>query len=150
MGSLLAEMLAWSFFDADAFHPPENVDQMRAGEALSEEAREPWLDALAALITGLLVKRQNAVLACSALRSAYRERLRRAADDTPGEVRFVFLDISLEEAERRLQKRKGHFMPPSLVESQLETLEPPHAGLRLAATLPPAELVHEIRLAWGL
>jgi gluconokinase len=150
VGQRLAETLGWSFYDADNFHPPENVAHMRAGEALTEAEREPWLDALEALIERVLSEGKRAVLACSALRAGYRDRLRRPAQKGLGEVRFVFLRISPEEAKRRVEQRKGHYMPATLVESQFETLEEPDDVLALDATRTPDELVREIRTAWQL
>ena len=150
IGTLLAKELGWDFYDADAFHSAANVERMRQGEALSDVDREPWLAALEALIAQLLGSRRSGVLACSALRADYRERLRRPGDTGPGDVRFVYLKIPLEEARRRLKKRVGHFMPASLVESQFEALEEPHKVLPLDGTLPPAELVAAIREGFGI
>lgn len=150
IGSLLATELGWAFHDADTFHPVKNIERMRAGEPLTEEHREPWLDALEALIAELLDEGRNGVLACSALRSEYRERLQRPAGHQRDDVRFVFLNISREEAHRRLLTRTGHFMPASLVESQFDALEIPDDVLVLDGTRTPAEIVREIRTAWGL
>jgi gluconokinase len=150
VGSLLAAELGWSFADADAFHSVANIEKMRAGEPLTDEDREPWLAALEAHVARLLEEGECGVLACSALRSEYRERLRRPASSGKGEVRFVYLQITQEEAYRRLKSRKGHFMPPSLVESQFDALEVPKHVLLLDGTHTPEALVREIRAAWGL
>jgi gluconokinase len=150
IGSLLAKELGWEFADADAFHPIANIEKMRAGEPLDDEDREPWLAALQAYVARLLDEGECGVLACSALRAEYRERLTRPAEAGKGEVRFVYLRISLEEAHRRLLARKGHFMPASLVQSQFETLEVPREVLVLDGTHTPEQLVREIREAWGI
>jgi gluconokinase len=148
VGSLLAQELGWSFADADTFHSVANVEKMRAGEALTEDDREPWLAALEAHVASLLEAGECGVLACSALRSEYRERLGRPAATHDGEVRFVWLRISPEEAHRRLQLRKGHFMPASLVVSQFDALEVPHDVLVVDAVHTPGEIVREIRASW--
>ena len=150
IGSLLAKELGWGFADADTFHSVANIEKMRAGEPLEDADREPWLAALEAHVARLLEHGECGVLACSALRTEYRERLSRPAESGKGEVRFVYLQISPEEAHRRLQSRKGHFMPPSLVESQFEALEEPQEVLVLDGTHTPEQLVQEIRAAWGI
>ena len=150
VGMLLATELGWPFHDADDFHSPENVEWMRAGNPLSDAQREPWLAALEAKIGETLRAGESAVLACSALRGDYRERLRRPASGLTGQVRFVYLKIPLDEARRRLKNRVGHFMPASLVESQFATLEEPHSGLVVDGTLTPARIVEEVRGALGV
>lgn len=151
VGSLLARDLGWSFADADTFHSVANIEKMRAGDPLSETDRGPWLAALEAHVADLLDSGQCGVLACSALRSEYRARLGRPAATGKGEVRFVYLEISPAEAQRRLRSRKGHFMPASLVESQFDALEVPHEQvLVLDGTHSPAQLVAEIRAAWTI
>jgi gluconokinase len=149
VGSLLAQELGWSFADADSFHSVANIEKMRAGEPLTEADREPWLAALEGHVARLLEEGKSGVLACSALRAEYRERLQRPESTGEGQVRFVHLQISPEEAHRRLESRKGHFMPPSLVESQFDALEVPHDVLVVDATHTPDELVREIREAWS-
>src|SRR5512147_466706 len=121
IGRLLAAELGWAFYDADAFHPAENVERMRRGIALSERERRPWLSALKVLIAQRLACGESAVLACSALKAAYRRRLRGTAG--PEDVPFVYLRVSLAEACRRLQQRTAHFMPATLLPSQFEALE---------------------------
>jgi gluconokinase len=137
IGTLLAEELGWSFYDADAFHPGENVERMRTGEPLREEHRDPWLAALEALIAQLLADGDSAVIACSALRSSYRDRLLRPAARGLGDVRLVFLAIPPAAARERLRRRIDHFMPANLVDSQFEDLEIPAGVLEIDATLPP-------------
>ena len=138
VGRALAEALGCAFYDADDLHPEDNVARMRAGQSLTDDDREPWLAAIEALIASLVSRETPAVLACSALRARYRERLRH-----PG-VRFVFLRIDPAEAARRIETRTGHFMPAALVESQFAALEVPRDALVLDASRPPSELVEEI------
>ncbi|GAA2438296.1 gluconokinase [Streptomyces macrosporus] len=118
VGTALAERLGVPYAEADDFHPPENVAKMASGVPLTDEDRRPWLDAIA----GWLEDRGEGggVVTCSALRRRYRDRLRRAAP----ELFFVHLDGSPELIAGRMAARKGHFMPPALLRSQIETLEP--------------------------
>jgi gluconokinase len=137
---MLAERLGATFLDADDFHPPANVAKMRAGQPLDDADRAPWLDALAAELAS---PAGRIVLACSALKTAYRERLRLAAPD----LVTVFLHGDPELIRRRMEARGDHFMPASLMESQLRTLEAPEDALRLDLAEPP-ELLAEQALAW--
>ncbi len=116
VGALLAERLELPFVDGDALHPPANVAKMAAGVPLDDADRWPWLDAV-----GERLGASPVVVACSALRRVYRDRLRAAA---PG-VRFVLLDGSRELLAARTGARADHFMPPALLDSQLATLERP-------------------------
>lgn len=136
LGAAVAARLGLPLVEGDAFHPPANVEKMRLGQPLDDADRAGWLDALA---DELRRHPGGVVLTCSALRRAYRERLRAAA---PG-LRFAFLDIARDEAQRRVQARASHFFSPSLVDSQFATLESPvgEAGvLRLDATAPLDQL----------
>ena len=143
VGRALAARLGWAFFDADDFHPPENIARMSSGVPLSDLDREPWLDALVALLQRLDAEGRPAVLACSALRARFRERLREGADD----VRFVHLEAGAELLELRLATRKDHFMPAVLLESQLAALEAPDGELAVDAALPAEEIVDRVRAA---
>jgi len=145
VGKLLAEQMGWPFLDADDFHPPENVEKMRRGVGLTDADREPWLDALAARIRSLAASAQSAVLACSALKEAYRDRL--AVDPA---VRFVHLTGPPELLRERLQERKGHYAHADLLASQLSALEPPAGVPTFDVTPPPPVVVAEIRGALGL
>ncbi len=124
VGQALASDLGWPFFDADDFHPPENVAKMAAGTPLTDADRWPWLDRLAADMRAIDEGGGNAVLACSALRQAYRDRIGRA-----GEVRFVHLSGSRDVIAARMAARKHAYMPPSLLASQFAALEPPHDAI---------------------
>jgi len=122
----LAARLGWRYEDADKFHPPANVAKMSAGQPLTDEDRWPWLQAIAEEIDRLSVTGQRAVVACSALKRAYRDILVHGRDD----VRIVFLNGTQDLIADRLADRKGHFMPPGLLVSQFRTLEPPQSGER--------------------
>jgi gluconokinase len=122
----LAARLGWRYEDADKFHPPANVAKMSAGQPLTDEDRWPWLQAIADEIDRLSVTGQRAVVACSALKRAYRDILVHGRDD----VRIVFLNGTQDLIADRLAARKGHFMPPGLLVSQFGTLEPPQPGER--------------------
>jgi gluconokinase len=140
VGKLLAKNLGWQFYEGDDFHPTANVEKMRRGEALTDPDREPWLDALRAVIQSSLENGENGILACSALKQSYRARLR-----VNEQVVFVHLAATPALIERRLEQRKGHFMNPSLIQSQFTTLETPETALSLDASSPPAVLVQRIR-----
>jgi gluconokinase len=120
VGRALAAAMGWPFLDADDFHPEANVAKMRAGIALTDDDRWPWLDRLAAEMSAINARGAHAVLACSALRQAYRDRLARG-----GDVRFVHLKGDRATLVARLTARPGHYMPASLLDSQLATLEEP-------------------------
>ncbi len=117
----LATRLGWRYEDGDTFHPAANVAKMKAGHPLSDADRWPWLQAIADEIDRLSGLGLHAVIACSALKRAYRDVLRHGRRD----VRFVFLNGTQQLVASRLASRKGHFMPPDLLASQFKTLEPP-------------------------
>jgi gluconokinase len=152
VGRALAASLGRAFHDADDFHPAANVARMRAGIALTDADRAPWLDALRALVARCLTDGTPAVLACSALREAYRSALV-PVGAAPRAVRFVFLDVTPATAERRLAARANHYMPASLLDSQFATLEAPtelsRAALRVDAEWPVDAVVAEVRQAFG-
>ncbi|OKO88433.1 gluconate kinase [Bradyrhizobium sp. NAS80.1] len=120
----LGERLGWRFEDGDSFHPASNVEKMRAGHPLTDEDRWPWLNAIADEIARVCGRGEHVIIACSALKHTYRDVLLRGRDD----VRFVFLRGTKELIAARLAQRKGHFMPPELLTSQFNTLEPPEAS----------------------
>jgi gluconokinase len=122
----LAARLGWRYVDGDLFHPPANVAKMSAGHPLTDEDRWPWLRAIAAEIDRLAAAGERAVVACSALKRAYRDILVHGRDD----VRIVFLHGTRDLIAKRLAARKGHFMPPGLLDSQFKTLEPPQPSER--------------------
>ena len=120
----LAERLAWSYEDGDRFHPASNVAKMSAGQPLADDDRWPWLMAIADEIDRICLAGRHAVIACSALKRTYRDVLVHGRSD----VRIVFLDGTQALIANRMAQRKGHFMPPGLLESQFETLERPGAS----------------------
>lgn len=138
VGRKLAEALGGTFLDADDFHPPENVAKMRAGIPLDDADRSPWLDALAEALQS--PAKSPVILACSALKGIYRERLLEAAPD----LILVFLDGDPALIQRRMEERGDHFMPTALLESQLQTLEAPENALRLDIAEPVDVLVARI------
>ncbi|WEX74972.1 gluconokinase [Sinorhizobium numidicum] len=119
VGEAIANRLSLQFIEGDALHPESNVRKMSAGITLTDEDRWPWLDS----IGGTLAQAQGGlVVSCSALKKIYRERLRHMAD---GPLAFVFLEGSGDILAQHMSARTGHFMPISMLESQLDTLEPP-------------------------
>jgi gluconokinase len=117
----LAERLGWRSEDGDRFHPASNIAKMSAGHPLTDEDRWPWLQAIADEIDRLCKAGEPAVIACSALKRAYRDVLAHGRND----VRIVYLEGTEPLIAGRLAKRKGHFMPAGLLASQFKTLEPP-------------------------
>jgi carbohydrate kinase (thermoresistant glucokinase family) len=126
VGAALARRLGWRFLDADDFHPAANVAKMRAGVPLTDEDRWPWLDRIAGELHALSAAAVDAVLACSALRQAYRDRLGPAAA-----LRFVHLRGDAPTIERRLAARQHRYMPATLLASQFATLEPPAGAVEV-------------------
>ncbi len=124
VGRALADELGWPFLDADQFHPEANVAKMAAGIALTDDDRWPWLDRMSGELRMLHAKGDHAILACSALRQTYRDRLAAA-----GGLKWVYLKGDLATIEPRLASRRGHFMPPSLLASQFATLEEPREAI---------------------
>jgi gluconokinase len=148
VGRELAEAIGWEFHDADDFHSAENIAKMHRGEGLTDADRQPWLEALARLIATIVREGRHAVLACSALKHAYRVTL--TPNGIPASaIRFVYLDVPAKELERRLEHRK-HYAGPSLLSSQLATLEKPKDALWIDGTRPVPAEVDDIRKALGL
>jgi gluconokinase len=148
IGELLAEELGWKFYEADDFHPRANIEKMRSGRPLKDEDRWPGLERLREQITRSITAKDNAVLACSALKRAYRERLC-VSDD----VKFVFLRGDYVLIERQLRRRRGHFMNPALLQSQFADLEEPQPdedAITIEFGRTPEELVDEIKAKLGL
>ncbi len=143
IGKLLAEQLGWRFYEADDFHPRVNIEKMRSGCPLTDEDRWPWLDSLRDQITRSVAAKENAVVACSALKRAYRERLR-----VSGDVKFVFLRGDYAIVEKQLRRRRNHFMNPELLRSQFADLEEPGSdedALTIELGRTPQEIVEEIK-----
>lgn len=140
VGEAYSQQTEWPFFDGDDFHPPENVAKMKTGQALTDEDRVPWLLSLRRLIAEHLESGQSMILACSALRRSYREVLRR---DDP-RVKFVFLTGDFELIAQRLAARTHAYMPPGLLQSQFDTLEPPEDALELDIRLTLEEMLDHL------
>lgn len=146
VGEALAKKLDWRFIEGDALHPPANVARMAAGQPLTDDDRQGWLDAVGQDIATVVAQGEGVVATCSALKRIYRDRLRGWCEG----ILFVHVAIDKETARRRVGSRKGHFMPASLVDSQFATLEPPAAdepALTLAGTLPLKNILARIATA---
>ena len=139
LGERLAKRLAWPFIDADDYHPAANVAKMAAGVALEDEDRWPWLDAL----NRRLREEPDAVVACSALKESYRERLLAGIAD----ARVVFLHGAKALIAARLTERKHRYMPASLLESQFAALEPPRQAITVDVAGDPDACVEVIAAA---
>ena len=145
----LARRLGWDFAEADTFHSQANIAKMSSGSPLTDDDRAPWLDAMAAYLGGARAAGRPCVLACSALRRVYRERLAAGNPD----VRCVYLQGSYEMIAARLATRRGHYMPASLLASQFATLEEPTAdehAITLPAEGPVATTLDRIARELGL
>jgi gluconokinase len=142
VGRALAQELGWRFLDADDFHPEANVAKMASGMPLTDEDRWPWFDRVVAEMRLLSAAGEHAVVACSALKQAYRDRLARG-----GNVRVVYLKGDAATIEPRLAGRAGHFMPPSLLASQFATLEEPTDAIVVDIAQPIAAQVAVITRA---
>ncbi|GAA1408134.1 gluconokinase [Oerskovia paurometabola] len=143
VATLIAERTHRPYAEADEFHPQANIDKMSAGTPLTDEDRWPWLRAMRDWLDEQAAEGDSAVVTCSALKRTYRDLLRTAH----GRVRFVHLTGSPELLEERMTHRSGHFMPASLLPSQLATLEPladDEDGITLDVGTPPEELVDRI------
>jgi len=140
VGELLASELGWDFADGDDYHSAANVEKMRNGIPLTDADRGPWLATLRALIMSWVETGKQVVLACSALKGAYREELMVAS-----EVHLVYLRASPELLHERLRGRHGHFMTEKMLASQLETLEGPECAVVIDVDKSPSEIVAGIR-----
>ena len=149
VGSALAQVLGWTFYDADDFHSPENVAKMHRGIGLTDADRAPWLATLRDVIDRVIRDGRNAVLACSALKESYRQVLT-PGNAPDGTVRFVYLDVPADVLRKRLEHRQHHYAPPELLDSQLATLEPPRDAIQVDGTLPPGDIVTAVRAALRL
>jgi gluconokinase len=145
VGRLLAAELGWSFFDADDFHPSENVAKMANGIPLTDADRQPWLDALAEKIRACLAMQQSAMFAVSALKQAYRDVLTVDAE----QVRTVYLKGEPSLIRQRMQQRPDHFFKPDLLQTQFDALEEPDDAMTLDIASPPDVLVQRIRQQLG-
>jgi len=140
VGELLARKTGWALYDADDYHSSANIEKMRSGIRLTDDDRRPWLDRINALLREAERKGESAILACSALKQRYRDRLASGLSD----ARWVHLSGSFELIKARLDQRKGHYMTAQLLESQFAALEPPIDALILDVALDPATLAETI------
>jgi gluconokinase len=140
VGEALARRLGWDFYDADAFHPAENISKMANGIPLTDADRAPWLASLHALISASLQENRPAVLACSALKESYRQRLLQGNDN----ALIVYLKGEYELIWSRLSARQDHYMEPQLLQSQFDTLEEPVDVLTIDVSKSVERIVEEI------
>lgn len=140
VGTVLAQQLGWEFADADDFHSPANVAKMKAGIPLDDADRAPWLASLRQVIEQWIAKRQNVVLACSALKKDYRDELA-----VHREVRFVYLKGSYDLIYQRLKLRHGHFASEKILAGQFADLQEPDDAFTVEIDQPVEEIVAEIR-----
>jgi len=145
VGSLLAQQLGWEFADADSFHSPENVEKIRLGIPLDDADRAPWLRSLRQAMEQRIAKRQQLVLACSALKKSYRDQL-----SIGSEVKFVYLKGSYDLIYQRLRLRHGHFASEKILASQFATLEEPNDAITVGIDQSAEEIVAEIKRRLGL
>ena len=139
IGRLLAQQLGWKFLDGDEFHPAANVEKMRQGIPLTDADREPWLDTLHQVIAIAIASREDLVLACSALKRQYRDRLLLAP-----QVKLIYLKGSRELVTNRLHDRHGHFATASLLAGQFADLEEPGDALTVDISGSPQQIVSAI------
>ncbi|XP_062984640.1 probable gluconokinase isoform X2 [Elgaria multicarinata webbii] len=161
VGSQLADKLGWKFYDGDDYHPDENKKKMAEGIPLNDQDRIPWLCHLHDILMRDHASGQNAILACSALKKMYRcilengetgchsvsGQLEEQKEPAPQKILFVHLAGSMDLIASRLGKRRGHFMPPALLQSQFDTLEPPSAPenfITINLEMPLSEIVSGI------
>jgi gluconokinase len=142
IGELLAQSLGWVFYDGDKFHPSVNVEKMSLGIPLTDEDRSAWLDILKGIIENQISRNEPAIMACSALKRAYRNHLQVDSEI----VQFIYLKGTYNLIEKRMLSRKGHYMKAQMLKSQFETLEEPENALTLDINQDPHELVEEIKL----
>jgi gluconokinase len=146
IGRLLAETLGWPFYDGDDFHPAANIQRMTQGIALTDEDRAGWLDALSQLVCSLEREGRSAVVACSALKQAYRDAL--VGKSTA--VRFIYIKGRRGLIQERMEKRRGHYMKADLLESQFDILEEPVQSVAVDVAESPELIMHRVKQALGL
>ena len=146
IGKLLAERLDWPFLDGDDFHPQRNIAKMQQGIPLDDADRWPWLQRLHDELQQRIARRESAILACSALKQSYRDRL----DPDPANVRFIHLQGDYELIRTRMEQRSGHFMPAELLRSQFDDMEPCMRGSTVSVAATPAQIVEQIISVVGM
>jgi len=149
VAGLLSARLEWSFMEGDSLHPDVNIAKMESGQPLTDEDRWPWLDEVAAWIEGQHAAGEDGIITCSALKRSYRDVLNRGGEG----VVFVYLAGKRRTLEERMQARVGHFMPPGMLDSQLETLEEPRPdepSIRVPIEQSSAEIAEQVMSELGL
>jgi gluconokinase len=141
IGEGLASELDWKFRDADEFHPAANIEKMRQGIPLNDDDRRPWLQALRQAIDEALQSNANLILACSALKAAYRQVLGEPSD----QIKFVYLKGSFELIEQRLKQRQGHYMKANLLRTQFDALEEPSDAIVVEIDQSSSAIVQQIK-----
>jgi len=142
VGQALAQYLGWDFYDADNFHPPENLAKMTNGIPLTDSDRVPWLASLRELISSSLKADKTGVLACSALKERYRQQL----VDGNSSVQIIYLKGSYDLIWSRMEKRANHYMKPHMLKSQFEALEEPTNAFTIDISMSLDDVVREIIL----
>ncbi len=137
IGKRLAERLGWRFFEGDKFHPQANIAKMAKGIPLSDKDRRPWLAVLRELIGQLIHREESAVIACSALKEAYRQTLKHKNK----EVCFVYLKGEYDLIEKRLEERSNHYMKAGLLSSQFADLQEPKDAITIDIRRDPEDIV---------
>ena len=145
VGSLLAKKMGWEFVDGDSFHSAANVEKMRKGIPLTDADRASWLGAIHDAVVEWIAAGRNVALACSALKRSYRETI-----GIRPEVKFVYLKGSPEVIAQRLRVRRGHYATEQLLDSQFAILEEPEGAITVDVSLPPKEMVAQIKQGLGL
>jgi carbohydrate kinase (thermoresistant glucokinase family) len=143
IGQQLSAVTGYPFFDADDFHSAANRAKMQSGIPLTDDDRWPWLDSIHDFVTEK-IKSGTLIVVCSALKEVYRERLSNTIEKN---CRWVFLDGNFDLISQRLQERKGHYMPPALLQSQFDALEFPDSAIQVDITQPPRDIVEQILAA---
>lgn len=142
VGKALAQRLGWDFFDADDFHPPGNIAKMRAGIPLSDSDRGPWLAALHDQLLSTLSADRHPVLACSALKEAYRTQLLEGMEG----MAVIYLRGSYDLIWRRMSARERHYMKPQMLKSQFDILEEPQGAVALDVEMPVKDMIDTITI----
>lgn len=145
VGKALARALKLPFLEGDDFHPPANIAKMQSGQPLTDADRAPWLATLNQALQEHHASGQAVVLACSALKETYRQQLQQGGV----QLRFVYLHSSADKLRQRVENRRTHFMPVSLLQSQFDTLEEPEHAIRVDALLPVGAIVRLVRKELG-
>ena len=146
IGEILSEKLGWPLLDADQFHSAASIEKMSNGIPLEDADRWPWLERMNAALREREARAESVLLACSALKQVYRDRLANGL----AHLRWVYLKGGFELIRQRLEARKGHYMKAEMVKSQFEALEAPTAALTLDTRLSPDKILAEIRRTYSL